>query len=102
MQLAQIEGFLEVARHSNLSRAAEALFITQPALTARLRALETHVKQQGRLFFEVSGAAGDGIDALMEAAWREIVIARNAVPPPDDEPEEGTDLISPARLRRDA
>jgi DNA-binding transcriptional LysR family regulator len=43
MQLAQIEGFLEVARRSNLSRAAEAMFITQPALTARLRALESEI-----------------------------------------------------------
>lgn len=43
MQLAQVEGFLEVARRQNLSRAAEALFITQPALTARLRALEGEV-----------------------------------------------------------
>jgi DNA-binding transcriptional LysR family regulator len=43
MQLAQVEGFLEVARRTNLSRAAEALFITQPALSARLRALETEV-----------------------------------------------------------
>jgi DNA-binding transcriptional LysR family regulator len=46
MQLAQVEGFLEVARRSNLSRAAEALFITQPALTARLRALEGEVGSQ--------------------------------------------------------
>src|SRR5262249_27493635 len=43
MQLAQVEGFLEVSRRSNLSRAAEALFITQPALTARLRALEEEI-----------------------------------------------------------
>jgi DNA-binding transcriptional LysR family regulator len=43
MQLAQVEGFLEVARRANLSRAAEALFITQPALTARLRALESEI-----------------------------------------------------------
>ena len=43
MQLAQVEGFLEVARRSNLSRAAEALFITQPALSARLRGLETEI-----------------------------------------------------------
>jgi DNA-binding transcriptional LysR family regulator len=43
MQLAQVEGFVEVARRGNLSRAAETLFITQPALTARLRALEAEV-----------------------------------------------------------
>jgi DNA-binding transcriptional LysR family regulator len=43
MQLAQVEGFLEVARRANLSRAAEALFITQPALTARLRTLEAEI-----------------------------------------------------------
>jgi DNA-binding transcriptional LysR family regulator len=43
MQLAQVEGFVEVARRGNLSRAAEALFITQPALTARLRSLEAEV-----------------------------------------------------------
>jgi DNA-binding transcriptional LysR family regulator len=40
MLTAQVEGFLEVARHRNLSRAAQALHVTQPALTARIRALE--------------------------------------------------------------
>ena len=40
IQLMQVEGFLEVARRGNVSRAAEALFITQPTLTARLKALE--------------------------------------------------------------
>ena len=43
MQLAQVEGFVEIAHRGNLSRAAETLFITQPALTARLRGLETEV-----------------------------------------------------------
>jgi DNA-binding transcriptional LysR family regulator len=43
MQLAQVEGFIEVAHQSNLSRAAEALFITQPALSARLHALEAEI-----------------------------------------------------------
>jgi DNA-binding transcriptional LysR family regulator len=38
--LRQIEGFLETARHRNLSRTAEALHVTQPALTARIQALE--------------------------------------------------------------
>ena len=40
MLLAQVEGFLEVARRANVSRAAEAMFITQPTLTARLHGLE--------------------------------------------------------------
>ncbi len=39
-QLQQVEGFLEVARRGSVSRAAEALFITQPTLTARLHGLE--------------------------------------------------------------
>ena len=40
IQLMQVEGFLEVARLGSVSRAAEALFITQPTLTARLHGLE--------------------------------------------------------------
>lgn len=40
LQLLQLEGFLEVARRGSVSRAAEALFITQPTLTARLHGLE--------------------------------------------------------------
>jgi DNA-binding transcriptional LysR family regulator len=38
--LSQVEGFVEVARQGNLSRAAATLFVTQPALTARLQSLE--------------------------------------------------------------
>lgn len=45
MQLAQIQGFMEVARLGNVSRAADALSITQPALTARLQALEQELGQ---------------------------------------------------------
>ena len=40
IQLVHVEGFLEVARRGSVSRAAEALFITQPTLTARLQGLE--------------------------------------------------------------
>jgi DNA-binding transcriptional LysR family regulator len=40
LHLAQVEAFLEVSRQGNLSRAAGALFVTQPALTARLQSLE--------------------------------------------------------------
>jgi DNA-binding transcriptional LysR family regulator len=40
MLLAQLEAFSEVARLGNVSRAADALSVTQPALTARLQGLE--------------------------------------------------------------
>jgi len=43
MLLSQVEGFLETARHRNLSRAADALHVTQPALTARIQALESEL-----------------------------------------------------------
>ena len=46
--LPQIEAFLEVARRQNLSRAAEALFVSQPTLTARLQSLEAALGE--RLF----------------------------------------------------
>ena len=41
MLLAGLQGFVEVARTRNVSLAARALFITQPALTARLQRLES-------------------------------------------------------------
>lgn len=41
MLFAHLESFVEVARRANVSRAAEALFLTQPAITARLKALES-------------------------------------------------------------
>jgi DNA-binding transcriptional LysR family regulator len=40
VRLAQIEGFVEVARSQKLGQAAGELFITQPALTARIQLLE--------------------------------------------------------------
>lgn len=43
MLFRQLECFLAVARLGNLSRAAEEMFLTQPTLTARLKALEEEV-----------------------------------------------------------
>jgi DNA-binding transcriptional LysR family regulator len=40
MRLEQLDAFVEVARRGSVSRAAEALYVTQPSLTARLKALE--------------------------------------------------------------
>ncbi|MBA2488191.1 MAG: LysR family transcriptional regulator [Chloroflexi bacterium] len=43
MQMAQIEGFVEAVRSGSISLAAERLYITQPALSARLQGLERDV-----------------------------------------------------------
>jgi DNA-binding transcriptional LysR family regulator len=40
VRLGQLQAFVEVARLGSVTRAAEALFITQPTLTARLKSLE--------------------------------------------------------------
>jgi DNA-binding transcriptional LysR family regulator len=45
MIFGQIQAFVEVVRLGTVSRAAEALAITQPALTARLHGLERHLGQ---------------------------------------------------------
>ncbi len=46
MLLAQIEGFVEIARQGTMRRAAEVLAISQPALTARIQALERELGAQ--------------------------------------------------------
>jgi DNA-binding transcriptional LysR family regulator len=51
MLLAQARAFLAVARIGNVSRAAEELYLTQPALTARLKALEADL---GEVLFDRS------------------------------------------------
>ena len=43
MDFEQLETFLEVARHSSFSRAAEKRFRTQPAISTQIRALEEAV-----------------------------------------------------------
>ncbi len=52
MDFDQLETFLEVARHSSFSRAAEKRFRTQPAISAQIRALEDEV---GAKLFDRSG-----------------------------------------------
>ncbi len=52
MDFDQLETFLEVARHTSFSRAAEKRFRTQPAISAQIRALEEEV---GARLFDRSG-----------------------------------------------
>jgi DNA-binding transcriptional LysR family regulator len=51
MLIAQVEAFLEIARQRNLSRAAGAMHVTQPALTTRIQLLE---RELGTPLFERS------------------------------------------------
>jgi DNA-binding transcriptional LysR family regulator len=52
MRLEQLQAFVEIAQRQSVSRAAEALFVTQPTLTARLKGLEEDL---GSLLFIRSG-----------------------------------------------
>ena len=67
--LRQIEYALAIGRHGGLSAAAEALHVSQPALSVALAELETHLGQP--LFFRRKGArlkpTGFGADWLVQA-----------------------------------
>ena len=52
MDLGQLEAFLQVAAQRSFSRAAEALGLTQPSVTARIQALE---RDLGETLFERNG-----------------------------------------------
>lgn len=82
IQLVQVEGFLEVARRGSVSRAAEALFITQPTLTARLHGLERELGTA--LFLRTSHGmrltdAGRAWIPFAERALRALVEGRDAL-----------------------
>jgi GTPase len=48
--------------------------LDDPDRLARLRA---HVEKLGTPFFSASGATGEGVDALLEAVWREVAASRD-------------------------
>ena len=82
MLLTQIEGFLEVTRRGNFSRAAEARFVTQPTLTSRLHALERELGEP--LFARTRRGmrltdAGQGFLPYAERAMRAVRDGRQAL-----------------------
>ena len=52
MELGQLEAFVQVASHKSFSKAAEALYLTQPSVTARVQSLE---RDLGEPLFERNG-----------------------------------------------
>jgi len=82
LQLLQVEGFLEVARRGSVSRAAEALYITQPTLTARLHGIERELGV--KLFLRTPRGmrltdAGRAWVPFAERAMRALVEGRDAL-----------------------
>ena len=45
---------------------------------SRLTRLERHVRTLDLPFHRISGVTGEGIDGLLEAAWRQIAVVREA------------------------
>jgi DNA-binding transcriptional LysR family regulator len=82
MLLVHIEGFLEVARFGSVSRAAEALYVTQPTLTARLHTLERelgeHLFVRGRQGMRLTDA-GRAFLPYAERAVRALRDGRRAI-----------------------
>ena len=82
MELNQLETFLAVASYGGFHRAAEALHISQPAVSARISALEhslgTRLFERGPAGFSLS-AAGKTLRPHAEQLLRQVAVARQAV-----------------------
>ncbi|UCH86137.1 MAG: LysR family transcriptional regulator [Dehalococcoidia bacterium] len=78
MDFGQLEAFVQVAAHHSFSRAAEALQLTQPSITARIQALE---RELGEKMFERGGRGVRLTDAgtiLLPYAERMLQMLREA------------------------
>lgn len=82
MEILQLETFLAVASYGGFHRAAEALHVSQPAVSARIGALEhslgTRLFERGPASFSLS-AAGKTLRPHAEQLLRQVAVARQAV-----------------------
>jgi len=82
MEIDQVKTFLAVASSGGFHRAAEALRISQPAVSARIRALEDSLGvklfTRGRSHFSLS-PAGKALRPHAEQLLREVALARQAI-----------------------
>jgi DNA-binding transcriptional LysR family regulator len=78
MDFDQLKSFLEVAKHSSFSRAAEKCFRTQPAISSQIRALEEEV---GAKLFDRSGARVSltGAGKAFQQYAEEVLGARKSI-----------------------
>src|SRR4030095_10359981 len=82
MEIGQIEAFLAVGTFGGFRRAAEALSLSQPAVSARIKALEDSLGvalfERARGRFALS-PAGRAFTPHAEALLRWVAVARQAV-----------------------
>jgi len=82
MEIVQLETFLAVATYGGFHRAARALRVSQPAVSARIGALEdslgTRLFERGPAGFSLS-PAGKALRPHAEQLLRQVAIARQAV-----------------------
>ena len=82
MEIPQVEAFLAVGTFGGFRRAAEALRLTQPAISARIRALEASLDvrlfERGKHGLALS-AAGRALRPHAEQLLRAVALARQAV-----------------------
>jgi DNA-binding transcriptional LysR family regulator len=79
MELQQLRGFYEVAREGSFTKAAASLFLTQPAVSQQVKALEEELGQalivRGRRGVALT-AAGHVLYARTESVFAELDAAR--------------------------
>jgi DNA-binding transcriptional LysR family regulator len=82
MEIVQLETFLAVASYGGFHRAAAALHVSQPAVSARIQALEnslgTRLFERGPGGFSLS-PAGKTLRSHAEQLLRQVALARQAV-----------------------
>lgn len=90
MEIQNLEAFLQVARERSFTRAAAALFLTQPSVTARIQALE---QEMGRPLFERRGRTvrlTDVGEALLPFATRALELLQEGAEAARESEGEGT------------
>lgn len=82
MELHQLRGFFEVARERSFTRAAERLFLTQPAISLQLKALEEELGQalfeRGRKSVRLT-PAGEILFGYVREVFSRLEEARNEI-----------------------
>ncbi len=93
MELQNLEAFLHVARERSFTRAAAALFLTQPSVTARIQALEQEI---GRPLFERRGRTvrlTEAGEAFLPYAQRALELVQEGAQAAREAEGRGTVLV---------